>query len=81
MPGDSRADISVHGLWKWGTTALFEMQIFNLDAGSYLRQTSTKALTTTDKEKKTSTSSPVWSVEIILLLWSTLRMEFKERSP
>ena len=46
MPDESRADVYVHGLWKWGTTALFDMIIFNLDAGSYLCQTSAKALET-----------------------------------
>ena len=45
-------DVSVHGFWKWGTTALFDMRIFNLDAVSYLRQTSAKALETADKKKK-----------------------------
>ena len=52
MPDESWADVSVYGFYKWGTTALFDMHIFNLDAGSYLRQTSTKALSTAEKEKK-----------------------------
>ena len=51
MPDESRAYISVHGFWKWGTTALFDIQIVNLYAESYLRQTSTKALATAKKEK------------------------------
>ena len=37
--------------WKWDTSALFDMQISNLDAGFYLRQTSTKALTMAEKDK------------------------------
>ena len=49
LPDESRADVSVHGFWKWGTYALFYLQNFNLDAFSYLRQTSTKALTTAEK--------------------------------
>ena len=49
---ESRADVSVHGFWKWGTAALFDMQIVNLYAVSYLRQTSAKALETAEKEKK-----------------------------
>ena len=28
VPDESWADVSVHGFWKWGTTALFDMQIF-----------------------------------------------------
>ena len=41
---DSRADISAHGFWKRGTTAVFDIRIFNLDAGSYLGMTLEKAL-------------------------------------
>ena len=52
VPDELRPDASVHGFWKWGTTALFDMQIVNLDVGSYLCQTSAKALTTAGKEKK-----------------------------
>ena len=37
VPAESRADVSVHGLWKRGTTAMFGVRIVNLDAGSYLR--------------------------------------------
>ena len=49
VPDESQADVSVHGFWKWGTTALFYMLIVNLDAVSYLRQTSAKALATAEK--------------------------------
>ena len=52
MPDESRAGVSVHGIWKWGTTALFEKIIVDLYAGSYLCQTFAKALTTAEKEKK-----------------------------
>ena len=52
MPNESWADLSVHGLWKWGTSALFYMQIFSLDVGSYLHQMSVKALEIPDKQKK-----------------------------
>ena len=58
VPDESRADVSIHGLWKWGTTALFDMQIFNLYAGSCLRQTSSKALATVEKEKKNKYLQP-----------------------
>ena len=37
---ESRADVSAHGFWKRGTTAVFDIRIVNLDAGSYLRMTS-----------------------------------------
>ena len=52
VPGESRADVSVHGLWKWVTSTLFDMRIVNLDAGSYLRQISINDLETAEKEKK-----------------------------
>ena len=52
VPDESWADVSVHGFWKWGTTALLDMKIVSLYAGSYLRQTSTKSLETAEKEKK-----------------------------
>ena len=45
-------DVSVHGFWKRGTTAMFDIRIFNLDAGSYLRMTPEKALAKAEKEKK-----------------------------
>ena len=52
VPDESRADVSIHGFWKWGTSTLFDMKIVNLDTSSYLRHTSEKALTMADKEKK-----------------------------
>ena len=36
IPAESRADVSAHGFWKRGTTAMFDIRIFNLDAGSFL---------------------------------------------
>ena len=44
VPAESRADVSAHGFWKRGTTAMFDIRIVNLDAGSYLRMTPEKAL-------------------------------------
>ena len=44
VPAQSRADVSAHGLLKRGTTAMFDIRIVNLDAGSYLRMTPEKAL-------------------------------------
>ena len=52
VPDESQEDASVHGLWKWGTTAIFDMQIVKLYAGSYLCQKSAKALATSKKEKE-----------------------------
>ena len=49
---ESRANISVHGFWRWGNTNLYDMIIFNLDAGSYLLKTSPKSLATAEKYKK-----------------------------
>ena len=52
VPDESRADVSIHGFWKWGTSTLFDMNIVNLDTSSYLRHTSKKALEMADKQKK-----------------------------
>ena len=52
VPDEPQVDVSVHGFWKWGTTALFDMQMVNLYAGSYLCQTYVKSLGTAEKEKK-----------------------------
>ena len=52
MPDKSCAYISVHGFWKWGTSALFYMQIVNSHAGSYLSQTSAKSLTTVEEGQR-----------------------------
>ena len=50
VPDESRVDVSVYVFWKWVTTALFDVQIFNLDMGFYLHQTSPKALAMAEKE-------------------------------
>ena len=52
VPAESRADISAHGFWKRGTTAMFDIRIVNLDAVSYLRMTPEKALAKAEKENK-----------------------------
>ena len=52
VPAESRADVSSHSFWKRGTTAMFDIRIVNLDAGTYLRMTPEKDLSKADKEKK-----------------------------
>ena len=49
VPAESKVDVSAHGVWKRGTTAMFDIQIVNLDAGSYLRMTSEKDLAKAEK--------------------------------
>ena len=44
VPSYSRADVIAHGFWKRWTTAMVDMIIVNLNAGSYLRMTPEKAL-------------------------------------
>ena len=46
------ADVSAHGFWKRGTTAMFDIIIVNLDAYSYLCMTPEKALAKAEKENK-----------------------------
>ena len=79
VPDESWADLSVHGFWKWGTSDLFDMCIFNLDADSYLRQTSAKALATAEKKKKDKYLQPGLERRRCSLLWCTPWMEFPER--
>ena len=52
VPAEWRADISAHGFWKRGTIAMFDIRIFNLNAGFYLHMTAEKALAKAEKEKK-----------------------------
>ena len=52
VPVESRADVSAHGFWKWGTTSMFDIRIVNLNACSYLRMTPGKSLAKAEKEKK-----------------------------
>ena len=52
VPAESRAEVSAHGFWKRGTTAMFDIQTVNLDVGYYLRMTPEKDLAKAEKEKK-----------------------------
>ena len=52
VPEELRTDVSTHSFCNWGTTAMFDIQIFNLGLGSYLRMMPEKALAKAEKEKK-----------------------------
>ena len=52
VPAEARADVRAHGFWKRGTTVMFDIQIVNLNARSYLRMTPEKAFAKPKKEKK-----------------------------
>ena len=58
---------------------MFDIQVVNLDTGSYLRMTPEKALAKADKEKKDLYRQACLGVEGILLQWSTLTTEYPER--
>ena len=66
---ESRAGVSAHVFWNRGNTAMFDIRIVNLDAGSYLRMTPEMALAKAEKEKKGLCLRLAWSVEGLLLLW------------
>ena len=44
------ADVSAHGFWKQGITAMSDIRIINLDMGSYLCMTLEKAIAKGEKE-------------------------------
>ena len=52
VPAESRSDVSIHSFWKRGTITMFDIRIFNHDAGSYLHMMLEKALAKAEKEKK-----------------------------
>ena len=52
VPEESRAYVSVHGVWKGGATVIFDIRILNLDVGSYLCMTPEKSLAKAEKDKK-----------------------------
>ena len=60
---------------------MFDIRIFNFDAGSCLRMTLEKVLAKAEKEIRTCTFRLPWSVERLLHIWSTLWMEYPERRP
>ena len=52
VPTESMAYINAHGVWKWGTTTMFNIRNVSLDTGSYLYMTQEKDLAKADKDKK-----------------------------
>ena len=38
------ANVGDHGFWKQGTTTIFDIQVVDLNAGSYLHMTPEKAI-------------------------------------
>ena len=52
IPAESRSAVSIYGFCKQGTTTIFDIKIFNLDAGSCLCMVLEKALENTEKDKK-----------------------------
>ena len=36
VSAESRADVTAHCFWNWGTTTMFDIRMVNLDVGSYL---------------------------------------------
>ena len=49
---ESCSDINAHSLWKRETTVMFDMEIVNLNVGSYLRMMSKKLLEKAEKKMK-----------------------------
>ena len=49
VTAESRVDVSAHGFWKRGNTAMFDIRIVKLDTGSYLRMMTEKALSKAEK--------------------------------
>ena len=48
----SRTDVSAHGFWKQGTTAMFDIRISNMNTGSCLCMSPEKALAKAEKGTK-----------------------------
>ena len=60
---------------------MFNIIIINLDAGSYLCTMPENSLSKAEKKKKDYTVILAWSVDILLIQWSTLQTEYPERRP
>ena len=70
-----QAGIRAHIFRNWGTSAMFEFCVVNLEGGSYLYIMSGKVLSKSEKENKYNTSGPVLSVGLTSFYWYTLLME------
>ena len=81
IPAESRADVSAHGFWKRVTTAMFRKIIVNLNTGSYLCMMPESLLQRQRRKIRTCTFRLACSVEVLLLLWFTLRTEHPEQRP
>ena len=81
VPAESRADVSSHGFWKRGTTAMFDIQIANLDVGSYLCMAPEEALAKAEKDKKGLYLQACLEHRRTLLLWYTLQTEYPKWRP
>ncbi|MGL4997609.1 MAG: hypothetical protein ACRC5T_01270, partial [Cetobacterium sp.] len=57
VPLELRGDVSAHGFWKRGTTAIFDVRITDTDAPSYRGMAPKKVLARHEREKKGKYSS------------------------
>ena len=52
VPVEPRSDVNAQSLWNLGTTTMFDLLIFHLNADSYLRMTPEKDLTNPENNKR-----------------------------
>ncbi len=66
-PPDICGDVAVHGFWRRGATAIFDIRVTDTDAPYHRGQAPHKILAKQEREKKISTSMPVWLGAVPLL--------------